>query len=244
MSKKQRKSNSGEEKVPILKRHLVGKESVSDICDDLNFSPNQFYHWAKAFFESGAVTFKHWHIDITYLNLNGTFYYLCSVLDGFSRYIWHWEIRERMKERDVEIILARAKEKFPDASPRIISDNSPQFIARDFREYIRLSGINYVRTSPFYPQSNDKQERMQDLIKQECIRPKCPRSLEEGRVRVAQYVYFYSTKRFYSAVGYIAPMDMLMGRQKSIHQQRDQDLQQARILRKQKRNQAIEKMGA
>ena len=39
----------------------------------------------------------HWHIDISYLNLAGTFYYLCMILDGYSRWIVHWEIREAMK---------------------------------------------------------------------------------------------------------------------------------------------------
>lgn len=187
---------------------------------------------------------EHWHIDIAYLNLGGTFYYLCSVLDGFSRYIVHWEIRESMKERDVEIILERAKEKFPDASPRIISDNGPQFIAKDFKEYIRLSGMTHVRTSPFYPQSNGKQERMQGLIKQECIRPKCPRSLDEARKVVEKYVKYYNTERLHSAIGYIAPLDMLNGRQKSIHQLRDQKLEKARLLRKQKRLQTRERKGA
>jgi len=53
---------------------------------------------------------EHWHIDISYINIRGTFYYLCSILDGFSRYIVHWEIRESMTEADVEIILQRARE--------------------------------------------------------------------------------------------------------------------------------------
>jgi putative transposase len=66
---------------------------------------------------------QHWHIDISYLNLGGTFYYLCSILDGCSRYIVHWEIRESMTEADVETILQRAREKFPGEKPRIISDN-------------------------------------------------------------------------------------------------------------------------
>ena len=39
----------------------------------------------------------HWHIDFSYVNVGGTFYYLCSVLDGCSRSIIHWEIRESMK---------------------------------------------------------------------------------------------------------------------------------------------------
>lgn len=91
---------------------------------------------------------QHWHIDISYINLSGTFYYLCTVLDGYSRYVVYWEIRAQMTERDVEIILQRAKERFPKARPRIISDNGPQFIARDFKEFIRISGMTHVRTAP------------------------------------------------------------------------------------------------
>jgi len=64
-----------------------------------------------------------------------------------------------MKEADIEVILERAKEKHPEAKPRIISDNGPQFIARDFKEFIRISGMTHVRTSPYYPQSNGKLER-------------------------------------------------------------------------------------
>jgi putative transposase len=178
---------------------------------------------------------EHWHIDVSYLNLGGTFYYLCSVLDGFSRYIVHWEIRESMKERDVEIILQRAKEKFPNASPRIISDNGPQFAAKDFKEYIRLSGMTHVRTSPYYPQSNGKQERMQGLVKQECIRPKCPHDVEEARKIMTQYVNYYNNKRLHSSIGYVAPVDMLEGRQKEILHEREQKLQEAREQRKAKR---------
>jgi transposase InsO family protein len=53
----------------------------------------------------------------------------------------------------------RAKELHPEARPRIISDNGPQFIARGFKEFIRISGMTHIRTSPFYPQSNGKIER-------------------------------------------------------------------------------------
>ena len=68
--------------------------------------------------------------------------------------IVHWDLREVMKESDIEVILQRAKEKHPEAKPLIISGNGPQFIARDFKEFIRISGMTHVRTSPFYPQSN------------------------------------------------------------------------------------------
>ena len=44
---------------------------------------------------------EHWHIDIAYLNVAGTFYYLCSILDGASRAIVHWDIRESMTEQEI-----------------------------------------------------------------------------------------------------------------------------------------------
>jgi len=57
---------------------------------------------------------------------------------------------------------------------RIISDNGPQFIAKDFKEFIRISGMTHVRTSPYYPQSNGKIERWHKSLKGECIRPGTP----------------------------------------------------------------------
>jgi putative transposase len=49
--------------------------------------------------------------------------------------------------------LQRARECFPEARPRIISDNVPQFIVKDFKEFIRLVGMTHVRTTPYCPQS-------------------------------------------------------------------------------------------
>ena len=125
---------------------------------------------------------KHWHLDISYLNVCGTFYYLISVLDGYSRFLVHWEIRESMtRTRCPKTVLQRAREEFPDVSPRIITDNGPQFIARDLKEFIRLTGMTHVRTSPYCPQSNGKLERWHGTIKRECIRPGTPLSLEDAR---------------------------------------------------------------
>ena len=45
-----------------------------------------------------------------------------------------------MREAEVELILQRAKEKYPEAKHRLISDNGPQFVAREFKEFIRIAG--------------------------------------------------------------------------------------------------------
>ena len=87
---------------------------------------------------------EHWHTDISYLNICGTFYYLCSVLDGCSRSNLQWEIRESMTEPEVELVLQKAKEKYPEAKPRLISDNGPQFVAREFKQFVRISGMDHV----------------------------------------------------------------------------------------------------
>lgn len=175
---------------------------------------------------------EHWHIDIAFLNIRGTFYYLCAILDGCSRYVVHWEIRETMKEQDVEILVQRARERFPDARPRIISDNGPQFIANDFRAFIRLSGFTHVRISPGYPQSNGKIERWNRTYKHESLYLKPPTSLEEARALTQRFVDHYNNERLHSAIHYITPKDKLLGRDTLILEQREQKLLAARERRR------------
>ena len=159
---------------------------------------------------------EHWHVDISYLNITGTFYYFCSVLDGFSRYIVHHEIRESMRETDLEMVLQRAKEKYPEARARIISDNGSQFMAKDFKEFIRVSGMTHVRTSPSYPQSNCKLERWHKMLQKECVRPGSPLSLQQARELVEKYIHHYNENRLHSAIGYVTPRAKLEGREKKI----------------------------
>lgn len=134
---------------------------------------------------------RHWHTDIAHINLAGTFYYLVCVLDGFSRFLVHWELRESMTETDVEIVLQRARELFPEAKPRVISDNGPPFVAGDFKNFIRIAGMTHVRTSPYYPQSNGKLERFHRTIKADAIRRFEPSDPEQARKIVQRFVDHY-----------------------------------------------------
>jgi putative transposase len=178
---------------------------------------------------------QEWHVDVSYINVGGTFYFLISVLDGFSRYIVHQELRETMKELDIELVIAKEIEKHPGVKPRIIGDNGPQFIAKDFKEFVRQYGLTHVRTSPYYPQSNGKIERWHGSLKSECIRPSCPATKAEAEKRIASYVQYYNTVRLHSALGYITPADCLAGLCEVIGQERDRKLESARKLRQEKR---------
>jgi transposase len=54
---KQRRHFPDHEKVAILKRHLIDKVPISDLCDELDLYPNQFYDWLKRFFDNGHLAF-------------------------------------------------------------------------------------------------------------------------------------------------------------------------------------------
>jgi transposase InsO family protein len=177
---------------------------------------------------------RHWHVDIAYVNICGTFYFMTSILDGYSRYLVHWEIREKMEEIDVEAIVQRAREKFPGENPRMITDNGPQFISKDFKQFVRICGMTHVRTSPYYPQSNGKLERYHRTIKSECIRPQTPLSLGDARRIVARFVARYNEERLHSALGYVTPRDKLDGREQEIYAERDRKLEEARRQRQER----------
>jgi len=136
-----------------------------------------------------------------------------------------------MTDAEVETIIQRAREQYPGERPRIISDNGPQFIARDFKEFICICGMTHVKTSPYYPQSNGKMERWFKTLKGECIRVKTPLSLEDARQLVAEFVAYYNTVRLHSAIGYVTPADKLAGRAEQIWADRRRKLAAAQARR-------------
>lgn len=97
---------------------------------------------------------QHWHTDIKYVHFRGTFLFLITVIFGYFRYIVHNELRANMKEFDVQQTPQRAREKYLDQRPVIISDNWSQCISKDFTQFISSSALTHIRTSVKYPQSN------------------------------------------------------------------------------------------
>ena len=195
-------------------------------------------HWLEDWEKDAIIKFYRSHPDdgyrrVAYMMLDaGT---VAASPSSVYRFIVHHEIREQMTEQDVEIIVQRALEAFPDHKPRIISDNGPQFVAKDFKAFIRLKGMDHVRTSPYYPQSNGKLERWHKSLKSECIRPKVPLNLDEAQRLVADYVEDYNHQRLHSAIGYVTPADKLAGKAPEILENREQKLAQAREKRAENR---------
>jgi putative transposase len=175
---------------------------------------------------------EHWHVDFSYINIGGTFYFLCCVLDGCSRAILAWDIRPSMTALDAEIVVQMAHERYPKARPRIITDQGAQFKSREFQTFLTLWQASHVMTSPYYPQSNGKLERFHKTLKEQAIRPKTPLSLADAKRLAGEFIDYYNTQRLHSAIGYITPADRLAGRHEQIHTARDKKLEAARERRK------------
>lgn len=174
---------------------------------------------------------EHWHIDIKYVNYHGCFLFLISVIDGYSRFIVHHELRTHMEEFDVQITLQKALENYPGVSPRLISDNGPQFISKDFSEYLRFAGLQHIKTSVAYPQANGKIERFHRSIHEECLQKTSLIDLDDARNQIFKYIEYYNKKRLHSSLYYLTPEDFLEGRVESRLAERERKLEDALIKR-------------
>jgi len=179
---------------------------------------------------------QHWHTDIKYVNFRGSFLFLISVIDGFSRYIVHHELRRNMQEYDVQITIQKALEKYPGVKPRLITDNGSQFISKDFAEYLKFAGLQHIRTSIAYPQSNGKIERYHRTIHEECLMRKSLIDLDDARKQIDRFILYYNTKRLHSSLFYLTPDDFLNDRISVKLDERNVKLQLAKKARYEVKN--------
>lgn len=175
---------------------------------------------------------QEWHTDIKYVEFRGINLFFIGVLDGYSRYIIHFELRLNMSEYDVELSVQRAKEKNPKENPRIITDNGPQYTSKEFQQFLKEVEFKHIRTSVGYPQSNGKIERFHRSLGEECLKTKSMISIEDAREVIGKYVEYYNTKRLHSALFYLTPEDYLLGRVDSRLKERELKIKNASIARK------------
>lgn len=180
-----------------------------------------------------------WQTDFTQLKVIGWgWYYLCSVLDDFLRYILAWRLAPTMTTDDVKATLTIAVQKTGiqqikiEHRPRLLSDNGSAFIAEPLAKYLQHHHIQHVRGAPYHPQTQGKIERyhrsMKAVVKLENFY--FPWELEQA---IASFVEYYNHRRYHESLGNITPADVYVGRAQEVHLRREQIKQQTLIARRQ-----------
>jgi len=165
--------------------------------------------------------------------------FFTSVLDGYSRFIVHWDLRASMTTDDVELVIQRALESLPKgvSKPRLISDNGPQYISTEFRSYLRDQEVVHSRIRVGHPQSNGKIERFHKSLKSECIRVSPLGDLDEAWEIIKSYVQAYNHERLHASLNDLTPSDYLKGLEHVTKRLEDRKaaLETARKIRREKR---------
>jgi len=165
----------------------------------------------KKGFEQPKAVHEQWHTDFSYIRVCGVFYYFVSVMDGYSRKILAWNLCLTMEGCYAEAVLMEAKERYPQARPRVINDNGPQFIAKEFRELIVLLEMEQTFTSAGHPQSNGKLERFHRTLKTEQVRQEAYLNYQDAVNRIGRWIEYYNNERLHAGIFYLAPEDVFQG---------------------------------
>lgn len=206
-------------------RILKGYDLVTSPVFQLVNAKDQFEHPTQRIHEL-------WQTDFTQFKVvDWGYYYLCTVLDDYSRYILAWRLATTMGSTDVEATLQVAVEKTGVLSiqvrhrPRLLSDNGPAFVSDALKKYLKHYHIEHVRGAPYHPQTQGKIERyhrsMKSLIKLDLYYS--PSELEQA---IASFVRYYNEQRYHEALDNVTPADMYFGRYTHVITQRERIKQQ------------------
>jgi transposase InsO family protein len=213
----------------ILKRHDLITSPLFEIVTA-----------GKEFEHKTAHVHEMWQTDFTQLKVvNWGWYYLCTILDDYSRYIIAWRLSTTMGAADIIQTLNMARERTGLVKPirvkhhpRLLSDNGSAFISHDLRDYLNAYPINHIRGTPYHPQTQGKIERwhrsMKNIIKLEHYY--FPWELRQA---LQSFVDYYNQQRYHESIDNLTPADVYFGRAETVKARRKEIKQ--RTLRDRRR---------
>jgi transposase InsO family protein len=173
---------------------------------------------------------ERWQSDIQYVKIGKRNYYLLLFIDEYSRYIAHHALLREMTGNTVSLEAQAAIEKVTDAKPIIQTDNGSCFISHDFARVLHNCGVGHNRIHPHCPEENGLVERANRTIGDE-INMLDLNDYNHGKEKINGIIEWYNTKRLHSAIGYITPYDMHIGRDGFIRSSREVKLENGKNLR-------------
>jgi transposase InsO family protein len=217
----------------ILKAHDLVTSPVYTVISALD----KFPHPTKAPNEL-------WQTDFTWFKVvHWGWYYLCTILDDYSRYILAWQLCIGMSSEDVKQTIEKAIEFTgifnPNVlhRPRLLSDNGPCYVSKALGQYLETKGIAHTRGKPYHPMTQGKIERyhrsMKNILLLENYYSPC--ELDD---QIGLFVDYYNNYRYHEALDNITPADVYHGKRWEILTRRDQIKKKTMRLRR-KQNRAL-----
>jgi putative transposase len=204
---------------------------------------------AKEYHTKTSRPHQMWSTDCSYFKIPGWgYYYLVTVMDDYSRFILGWRLQTDMSANSlIEVVQQAVDATGMTNAPvidrtKLLSDNGSGYVSRAFNDYLRLVGINHIRSAPFHPQTNGKIERYQQSLKRQVnqLTYELPSELEKA---IGDFVDYYNQHRYHIALGNVTPADVLYGRREEILKRR-KEVQTATIDRRRNYNQNLKELAA
>lgn len=210
--------------------YFISESSVYRILKHFDLITSPAFKLVKA-----ADKFEHpiqrvnemWQTDFTQFKVFGWgWYYLCTVLDDFSRYILAWRLAPTMAVTDVKttLNLALAKPGVTQVKfvhrPHLLSDNGPAVVSKPLAKYLKSYRMKHVRGCPHHPQTQGKIERyhrsMKAIVKLGIYF--YPWDLAQA---INDYVTYYNTQRHHESLDNVTPAHIYFDRQQEVLSRHD-----------------------
>ena len=204
---------------------------------------------AKEYHTRTSHAHQMWSTDCSYFKVPGWgYYYLVTVMDDYSRFILGWKMQTDMSANSLIEVVQQAVDVtgMTDVSvvdrTKLLSDNGSGYVSRAFNDYLRLVGIDHIRSAPFHPQTNGKIERYQQSLKKQVnqLTYEFPSELEKA---IGDFVEYYNYRRYHVALANVTPADVIAGRREEILNRR-KEVQIATIGRRRDYNQGLRELAA
>jgi len=193
------------------------------------------YRWKRSYRsgekpEAPTQPNQRWHTDIMYLRVGDVWYFLVTVLDGFSRYVVHWDLLTSMRAADVRLVIQHALEANGLKNVEIVSDNGSQFTSADFKAQVRQFELQHIRIRTYHPESNGVLERFHRSTR-EALAEEDLRNLARARALIEEWIAHYNEHRLHAGLGYLPPAEYHNGKPEQRLRERQEKLERARAHR-------------
>jgi len=178
---------------------------------------------------------QRWHTDLSMWHFSGRWFWLVDVLDSYSRYLIHCEVLLIARTEDVAAAIQCARETLTDrllllGEPEIVHDGGPQFISQEWRAFVKSLEMTNVRTHPYHPQSNGRDERLHRTLREELPLAE-DATLYQAEEVIDRYRFYYNYHRPHSALHYLCPYDYYRGNPAAQLAEREAKLKAAALAR-------------